>query len=150
MNPLVVVTASTPESTKRWRTMLASEGVRVHRPGESVDPADVPAIAVHIDSHLALLHRAVPDDRTRMRKELRRRIPFSDAWLRKHADDAEGCMKHRACRDAAINACEAGWGIPGEPADLSWVEDQDPDQPVAPEFMAAAVCRSISLAAARL
>lgn len=144
--PLVIVTANTPEATRRWRTLLASAGVRVHRPGGPVESDDLPAIAVHIDGHLALLHRVLPADRTRVRKELRRRVTFSDAWLRKNSDDVKGCAMHRAARDAAMNACEAGWGIPGEPADVSWIEAEDRDRPVDAEYMAAAVRTAIARA----
>ncbi|WP_100492730.1 hypothetical protein [Mycobacteroides abscessus] len=124
---LVVVTADTPAATRRWQVRLASTGrVRVHRRGDDVDVA----IAVHITSHDAWLSWAVPCDRTQLRRELRRRRELSDAWLRKNADDERGCRIHRQARDAVYAACEAGWGIPGKPGDLTWIEFNDRSEPV--------------------
>ncbi|MBE5469557.1 hypothetical protein [Mycobacteroides abscessus] len=125
--PLIVVTADTPEATRRWQVRLASTGrVRVHRPG---DPGDA-AIAVHMSSHDVWMSWAIPCNRTQVRKELRRRRQWSDAWLRRHADDERGCRIHRQARDAVTAACEAGWGIPGSPGDLTWLEFEQRSEPV--------------------
>lgn len=134
--PLVVVTADTPAATRRWQVRLASTGrVRVHRRG---DDGDV-AIAVHITSHDAWMSWAVPCDRTQVRRELNRRRELSDAWLRRHADDERGCRIHRQARDAVYAACEAGWGIPGSPGDLTWFEFNDRSEPVDWRDMADAI-----------
>lgn len=125
--PLVVVTADTPEATRRWQVRLASTGrVRVHRRGGDGDVA----IAVHVTDHDAWMSWAVPCDRTQVRRELNRRRELSDAWLRKHADDERGCRIHRQARDAVYAACEAGWGIPGSPGDLTWLEIKDRSEPM--------------------
>lgn len=125
--PLIVVTADTPEATRRWQVRLASTGrVRVHRRGETGDAA----IAVHVSSHDVWMSWAIPCNRTQVRKELRRRREWSDAWLRRHADDERGCRIHRQARDAVHAACEAGWGIPGSPGDLTWLEFEQRSEPV--------------------
>lgn len=142
--PLIVVTADTPEATRRWRVRLASTGLRVHRPGETADATDLPAIAVHVTSHDAWASWTTPCNRTQVRKELRRRREWSDAWLRRHADDERACRVHRQARDAVHAACEAGWGIPGEPGDLTWVEFTERGEQVDWRDMADAIPVAIS------
>ncbi|WP_255783788.1 hypothetical protein [Mycobacteroides abscessus] len=41
-----------------------------------------------------------------------------------------GSRIHRQARDAVYAACEAGWGIPGKPGDLTWIEFNDRSEPV--------------------
>jgi hypothetical protein len=133
--PVVIVTADTPAATRRWRETMRSTCLRVYQPGTKVSEDDLPAVAVHIFDQDIYLSWTVPCFRSQVRKELKRRHEWSEAWLRKNAADEKGCRIHRQARDAVHAACEAGWGIPGTPGDVTWIECTERDVPMSPEFV---------------
>jgi len=137
--PLVVVTAATPERTRRWHVLVASTGLRVHRRGDDIDAADLPIIAVYIDDHDAWLSWAEPCDRTDVRRRLRLARRRSEQWLSSTGRQADDVAKHRAWDAALTTLCDAGFGVPGSPGDAGWVEIRDRDELVDWRMMADAV-----------
>lgn len=121
-SPLVVVTAATPERTRRWRALIASTGLRVYRPRDLVAPIDLPLVAVHVDDSEAWLAWAQPCDRTATRRRLRQRQRAAEKMLNARGRPPAEVARIRILAEAMFAWCAAGFGVPGHPGDAGWIE----------------------------
>lgn len=123
----IVVTAGEESATRRWQVRLASNGMRVHRPGHVFAPRELPAIAVRIDVRDVWMTWALPHPSDPAHTEIARRLyEASNGWaLRPNAP--ERTPQRAAVWDSwLLEAREAGFHLPGYPGDVRWLTFTEP------------------------
>ena len=140
----LIVTAWSPEQTRRWPVLLASTGLRIARPGEELRDGDLPAIHVHIEPYDAWLTRVCPaEDHAAFEESLKRWWWSADAWLERTGRRSEDVERFEGYARMLSGLFNLGWGPVGEPGNVKWLEFTDRAQPLDWRIVADAIAAAV-------
>ena len=124
----VIVTAESPEETRRWQVLLASKELNVLR-----EPAPagggVPVISVHIEHHDVWLSWVQPAaDPAALWEKLRTRWDNCEMWLDEHGRMEHHVERHQAWGRMMHGLAERGYSMVTRPGNIRWLQFTKRDQ----------------------
>jgi len=141
----LVVTAETPEETRRWQVLLASKQLNVLR-GAAPAAGGVPVISTHIEHHDVWMSWVQPaEDVHALRESLRRRRESNEQWLDQHGRMEHHVTKNQAWGRIMDSLADLGYAMVTRPGGIRWlqftVRDQDIDWRLKADIIAELVWR---------
>lgn len=122
----VVVTADSPEQTRRWQVLLASKELRVLRDGEH-PPGRV--ISVHVEPHDVWVSWVRPaEDITALWDRLEKRWHNNELWLDQNGRQDRHVELHHAWGRMLHGLADRGYTMVANPGDIRWLEFTTRDQ----------------------
>jgi len=126
----LVVTAESPEETRRWQVLLASKQLNVLR-GPAPAGGGAPVISIHVEHHDVWLSWVQPAEDVRaLRESLRRRREYNELWLDQHGRMEHHVAKNQAWGRIMDSLADLGYAMVTRPGNILWLQFTKRDQSI--------------------
>ena len=118
----IVVTSADEAATRRWQVLLASNGMRIYRPGNEFLHSELPAIAVRVEAADVWMSWTVPDLDTPVINKLVDEIQaLSTGWADRPNAPERTAERYAMWKRWEVAMLAAGFALPGFPGDVRWI-----------------------------
>jgi hypothetical protein len=126
----LVVTAESPEETRRWQVLLASKKLNVLR-GSAPAGGGVPVISIHVEHHDVWLSWVQPAaNPAELRESLRERWKTCEMWLDQNGRLEQHVERHEAWGRMLHGLAELDYAMVTRPGNVRWIRFTTRDQAI--------------------